>query len=179
MFFCYLCYIKSRICGPVREETKQIPYNMRRILTFYIMMLAAFPLLADDAQWCIVTDGGGQIELSKVGFLLTSDYDDSFSIVCNDGNVYSGISSVSFEQVEVSGISYPKASSEIEIDMDARQLTITGCKEGTTAILYTSDGRQLLRKSISGSDNTVPVGNLPSGVYILKAGDTSVKFIKR
>lgn len=150
---------------------------MRRFL-LYIAML--FPLVAeaDDNKWYMVTDTDVEIALSSVGFLLAADDADAFSVVCTDGNVYNGVASVSFAQFEGSaGINAVAQDDEVEVSLSTSYLTVMGC-EGT-ATLYTVDGKQLLSKQLSSSDNSVYIGNLSSGVYILKAGNTSVKFRKQ
>lgn len=149
---------------------------------FLLSLAMLIPLAAgaDDNKWCLITDTDVEIELSSVGFLLAADDADAFSVVCTDGNVYNGVASVSFAQLDSSaGISDIMADNEVTVDITSTVLTIIGCKDGTTAAVYSIDGMQLLSKQLSSSDNSVYIGNLSSGVYILKAGATSVKFRKK
>lgn len=152
---------------------------MTRPFFFLALMLMPLSSWADDLVWCMLTDGGSQVELSRVAFLLTADDEDTFSIVCQDGCVYSPVSSISFEQAAASAISAPRAGEQVELSLEARSLTLSGCKQGSHASIHSADGRQLFRASLSEGSNTLSVAHLSPGVYILKAAGTSVKFIKK
>jgi hypothetical protein len=57
---------------------------MKKLFTFLLLSLT-LTLQAADKVWCMVTDDGTKIALSRIGFLLVSDQSDAFSVVCNDG----------------------------------------------------------------------------------------------
>lgn len=74
------------------------------------------------------------------------------------------------------------------IDMVNGAFRLNGTVEGvlningldTDAIcIYDASGRMVLRTRVSGSDATVEVNQLRQGMYILKAGNQIVKFMKR
>lgn len=142
-------------------------------------MLLPLATSAADEKWYLVTDGGENILMSRIGFLLVSDDADEFSVVCSDGSVYNNVTTATFAQFAPTGISEVKADDEVKLSMSATVLTLSGCADGTAAAVYSADGKQMVQKVISASDNTVQIGSLPAGVYILKAGKTSVKFSKR
>ena len=129
----------------------------------------------------MVSDGGTKVIMSRVGFLLASDNADTFSIVCNDGGLYNDVTSVSFKQLDASGIETVKSDNTISLYSNPvnNSFTIMGCLDGTMVVVFSIDGKILNSKSLSNKDNTIQVGNLPTGTYILKAGKTSIKFFKK
>lgn len=59
------------------------------------------------------------------------------------------------------------------------QLNIAGLAEGTTVAVYDISGKKLAQAKAQGETTQIRVENLNSGVYILKAGNQIVKFVKR
>ena len=57
-------------------------------------------------------------------------------------------------------------------------LDISGLETDAVSI-YDASGRMVLRSRVSGSDATLDVNHLHGGMYILKAGNQIVKFMKR
>ena len=135
---------------------------------------------AADKVWCMVTADGTKIELSRVGFLLASDQSETFSIVCNDGQVIYQVASISFAQAEPTGISSATADKQAELllNVASSSLQLRGCQAGTEIVIYDAGGRTVRRELLS-SDGVILIDGMPTGVYILKAGAASVKFVKR
>ena len=80
------------------------------------MMLAAGSHAQVGApQWALQEPKSGQtVPLADVSFLLASDWQDSFSIVCNDGSVIAGAETVNFVKATASGIgSAPAAEQQV------------------------------------------------------------------
>ena len=144
---------------------------MKKLFTFLLLSLA-LTLQAADKVWCMVTDDGTKIALSRIGFLLVSDQSDAFSIVCNDGEVIYQVASVSFAQGEPTGIS--SATTEAQQTL---QLNV-GCQPGTDITIYDVSGKTV-RQEVLPSDGTISIVGLPAGIYVLKAGSASVKFLKK
>lgn len=150
------------------------------------MSLMAMCSMAAQAQstmeWALVEPESGEtVLMSRVGFLLAADNDNVFSVVCNDGRVMGGVRAVSFEQVDISGIKAVEAVGEVQLpggSVDG-QLRLTGCREGVQVAVYDGGGRQVRSLVSDGRGTVVDVTGLPSGVYVLRAGDVSVKFMKR
>ena len=152
---------------------------MKKLFTFLLLSLA-LTLQAADKVWCMVTDDGTKIALSRIGFLLVSDQSDAFSIVCNDGEVIYQVASVSFAQGEPTGIS--SVSTEVQqtlkLNVASSSLQLRGCQSGTDITIYDVSGKTV-RQEVLPSDGTISIVGLPAGIYVLKAGSASVKFLKK
>ena len=149
---------------------------MKKLFTFLLLSLA-LTLQAADKVWCMVTDDGTKIALSRIGFLLQSD---AFSIVCNDGEVVYQVTSVSFAQGDPTGISSATAEAResLQLNVASASLQLRGCQAGTAVTIYDVSGKTV-RQEVLPSDGTISIVGLPAGVYVLKAGSASVKFLKK
>ena len=152
---------------------------MKKLFTFFLLSLA-LTLQAADKVWCMVTDDGTKIALSRIGFLLASDQSDAFSIVCNDGEVIYQVASVSFAQGEPTGISSAttEAQQTLQLNVASSSLQLRGCQPGTDITIYDVSGKTM-RQEVLPSDGTISIVGLPAGIYVLKAGSASVKFLKK
>ena len=152
---------------------------MKKLFTFLLLSLA-LTLQAADKVWCMVTDDGTKIALSRIGFLLVSDQSDAFSIVCNDGEVIYQVASVSFSQGEPTGISSAttEAQQTLQLNVASSSLQLRGCQPGTDITIYDVSGKTV-RQEVLPSDGTISIVGLPAGIYVLKAGSASVKFLKK
>ena len=152
---------------------------MKKLFTFFLLSLA-LTLQPADKVWCMVTDDGTKIALSRIGFLLASDQSDAFSIVCNDGEVIYQVASVSFAQGEPTGISSAttEAQQTLQLNVASSSLQLRGCQPGTDITIYDVSGKTV-RQEVLPSDGTISIVGLPAGIYVLKAGSASVKFLKK
>ena len=152
---------------------------MKKLFTLLLLSLA-LTLQAADKVWCMVTDDGTKIALSRIGFLLASDQSDAFSIVCNDGEVIYQVASVSFAQGEPTGISSAttEAQQTLQLNVASSSLQLRGCQPGTDITIYDVSGKTV-RQEVLPSDGTISIVGLPAGIYVLKAGSASVKFLKK
>lgn len=152
---------------------------MKKLFTLFLLSLA-LTLQAADKVWCMVTDDGTKIALSRIGFLLVSDQSDAFSIVCNDGEVIYQVASVSFAQGEPTGISSAttEAQQTLQLNVASSSLQLRGCQPGTDITIYDVSGKTV-RQEVLPSDGTISIVGLPAGIYVLKAGSASVKFLKK
>lgn len=152
---------------------------MKKLFTILLLSLA-LTLQAADKVWCMVTDDGTKIALSRIGFLLVSDQSDAFSIVCNDGEVIYQVASVSFAQGEPTGISSAttEAQQTLQLNVVSSSLQLRGCQPGTDITIYDVSGKTV-RQEVLPSDGTISIVGLPAGIYVLKAGSASVKFLKK
>ena len=152
---------------------------MKKLFTILLLSLA-LTLQAADKVWCMVTDDGTKIALSRIGFLLVSDQSDAFSIVCNDGEVIYQVASVSLAQGEPTGISSAttEAQQTLQLNVASSSLQLRGCQPGTDITIYDVSGKTV-RQEVLPSDGTISIVGLPAGIYVLKAGSASVKFLKK
>ena len=152
---------------------------MKKLFTFLLLSLA-LTLQAADKVWCMVTDDGTKIALSRIGFLLVSDQSDAFSIVCNDGEVIYQVASVSFAQGEPTGISSATTEAQqiLQLNVASSSLQLRDCQPGTDITIYDVSGKTV-RQEVLPSNGTISIVGLPAGIYVLKAGSASVKFLKK
>lgn len=153
---------------------------MRHILLFMLFLCSTINAMADDEAWYLVTDTEVNIKMSTVSYLLASDNDDSFYVICNNGNIYGGVSSVTFAQMtsEAAGISEIEAQNT-EVVIGGNEITLLGVTSSTPTVIYSIDGSMLKSKVLTESENSIYIGGLSPGVYILKSGDTTLKFRKK
>lgn len=59
------------------------------------------------------------------------------------------------------------------------ELNIEGLTEGSEFEIYDATGKMLINAKVNGTSANVSIDSLRSGVYILKAGNQVVKFVKR
>lgn len=58
------------------------------------------------------------------------------------------------------------------------QMQISGCGNATKAVLYSADGRKVAEAAVAHGASTLYVEHLPDGIYVVKVGKKSLKFIK-
>lgn len=155
---------------------------MRRLL---LTLALACPLLAmaqtTDTWMLVHPESETKIEMSTVAFLLASDNDDTFSVVCNNGTIVGGLSSICFAKEPATDISAPKGSGQTPMlsgDVNSK-LTVSGLAPGTEISVYAADGRPAMAAKANNGGATLSVAHLAPGVYMLKAGSAEVKFTKR
>lgn len=149
------------------------------------MMACPAAIMAQNTQeWALVEpQSGTRVLMDNVGFLLTADADDSFSVVCNDGTVIYGAREVNFALVDPTGIESPKTENNgilptLRGYVDG-QLTLAGCRAGTVAEVFDAGGRKVCSAQCDGTELAVDVTGLAPGVYMLRAGKTAIKFVKK
>ena len=134
----------------------------------------------DDSVWCMITDTGLQLPMSKVGLLVAADDDVNFSILDIEGNVLAeNVKRISFSEKNVTGIELPISIREEKALKGYVNglLTIVGGK-GYYCI-YSTSGHLVSKGNILGDETLIDVSNLPSGSYILVNKGLSFKFNKK
>lgn len=61
----------------------------------------------------------------------------------------------------------------------AYQMELSGCGNAKTAEVYSLAGKKVAQSSVSNGNTTIQVGHLNSGVYVVKVGKKSLKFVKK
>lgn len=59
------------------------------------------------------------------------------------------------------------------------ELNISGLEAGTNISIYDTTGKCLVNTKTNGISESISLGSLRNGVYILRAGNKVVKFVKR
>lgn len=137
-------------------------------------------------KWCIVDMANPDTPLTTVDnvcFLLTSDHTSTLAVVCRDGQIIGGVESAGFRQLDVTGVNVPKVVDDKEIQLFgspvSESISILGCAEGTEVKVYDLGGHQLKTVTATGEQLIIGVSDLKSGVYLLKAGTITIKFVRK
>lgn len=153
--------------------------DMRRTLTLlFVLLFCTIAVQAAEKTWHLVTDKGDAIELSNVSYLLAASTE-SFDIVCKDGTTINGVSGISLEERESTGVKSINTGEAMFSQVVGDQIYISYAKAGTTAEVLSLSGITHVSQSLTDGQNVINVSKLRSGTYILKIGDTSIKFIKK
>lgn len=152
---------------------------MGRLLSLFLTLLLSTTVIqAAEKTWHLVTDKGDAIELSNVSYLLAASTE-SLDIVCKDGTTINGVSGISLEERESTGIKPINTGEAMFSQVVGDQIYISYAKAGTTAEVLSLSGIIHVSQSLTDGQNVINVSKLRSGTYILKIGDTSIKFIKK
>ncbi len=162
---------------------------MRRLfLNMNTLMLAVALFLTSasfaQSRWCVVDaekPNAPVALMSNVACLLTNDWTEQLTLMCKDGSLHGGFKSISFRQFDLSAVRLPEAQEGTALLASpvSEQLTLTGCKAGTTIHVYHLSGRELYKLETKEGKTEIQVGNLPAGVYLLRVGETTIKFMKK
>ena len=85
------------------------------------------------------------------------------------------------DAAQTAGIETPKVTEEklTLLTPISSQMTLSGCGAASEALLYAADGRMVGKAPVSNGVTTVQVGHLTRGVYFVKVGNKSLKFMKK
>ena len=154
---------------------------MKKLIVMCALIMAFAAVAHADSGWLMVTDLGTRIPMESVGMLVAADDAKTFTVVrtTGAGEAVSGVKSVSFTYDASSGIEKPDVTG-VSIMPDAVSSTITliGCK-GRRMEVYDMSGRECMTEIVATDFERVDVSGLAEGMYILRAGEASVKFIKK
>ncbi|NPD91665.1 T9SS type A sorting domain-containing protein [Xylanibacter muris] len=155
---------------------------MKKLLLSFLTLCVSVTNAQNTLEWALVEPQSGTTVLMKnVGFMLASDNEETFSVICNDGNIIRNTNGVTFKQVDPTSIGSIKENNSgpmLHGYADGR-LTLTGCADGTKAAIFDAAGHKVAEKTITGNDCTIDITRLSDGIYILRAGKAAVKFIKK
>jgi hypothetical protein len=143
-----------------------------------LLLFCTIGVQAADKTWHLVTDKGVAIELSSISYLLAAS-EESFDIVCTDGTTVSGVTSVKLEERESTSIESAKTTESTFSKKVDGEIIISNAKANTMAQVLSLSGITLISQTLTSGQNVINVSMLLSGTYILKVGETSIKFIKK
>lgn len=133
-----------------------------------------------EGSWSVKTNTGTSYSVENVSFFMATDNSKLFSIVMKDGTTVDGIESVSFTN---STLSVSSASTGNGNALGFRQVNhtvvINGLEANAIVEVYGVNGSAVL-PAVKSTDGkvTINVTSLSAGTYILRTGDTAIKFIK-
>ena len=137
------------------------------------LLTAAVSLWAEDKkEWMVICSDGQAMPVSEVACLVAADDEDLLNIVKTDGTTVAGVSYITFEYRNVTGITLPQGEKAIEA---SRSLNFSMLPAGTVVEIYTTDGR-LVRKADA---TTLSIDNLKKGSYLIKINNVTTKLLKK
>ncbi len=155
---------------------------MRKIMTIALLAFT-MTMQAQTGQkvWQMKVAENTYLPLNSVAFLLTTDTEETFSVVAKDGTIYKGIKETDFRESDDTGIDAPTADSktpQIVASADGT-ICIEGCRRGADVALYGLKGEQLSRSKTTEERAVIDISGMAAGVYVLSVDGVSVKFIKK
>ena len=161
---------------------------MRRskiVLLIIGLMFVTKPILAQTpTQQLVVWQKSGE----KVYINLTEEPETTFE----EGNlvIKTKTTTISYSLEDVlrytyegpaTAISAPKLQpNEIIFSQQRDQMTFEGLPDGAQITIYSTDGQQITTQTVhNGQPSVVSFAGLPAGIYIVKTGDATYKFLKR
>ena len=142
----------------------------KNILSCLALMLMLSSTKAEEHVWCLITDGGECVAMSKVLLLAAADDDSTFAVVLTDGSTIAGVRRAHFEKSIPTGIREPG----IVVARDI--LHLTNIPAGSTASIYSTDGKLILQANV---DEGIDISTLPPrAYYIIMLEKTFFKFRK-
>ncbi len=133
------------------------------------MMLLASPIKAATTQTITIN---GEV-VSKVVTQITFDGDNVILTFADDSFTTEDMGNVTISFSSITSIKDISAFQMNKIVGD--NLEIEGLAEGTEVSIYDISGKQIFATKSS----SINVSGLKSGVYVLKAGNQIVKFVKK
>ena len=154
--------------------------------TFKKIMMAIIVLLpiasfAEDGWVMVYQNSEGEtveIPMTEVGSLVAVDDAYDFSILSANGNILAeGVLKVSFEQKGSTGIRLAGSDNNQIARAVANKLTFIGISG--EVFVYDTKGALQAKASATGGETIVNIGHLPHGVYVVKVGKQTFKFMKK
>ncbi len=149
-------------------------YNMRKFICLF-MGVVALSMTASDYLYVRQKSGDAKIALSAINNIT---FPETGGVVINntDGttNTYAdeNLYSLRFNS-NVSGVESVIENADVVIYNDGDLITVN--VEGIDIIVYALDGAIVAQ----GSNSSVEINHLQSGLYIVKAGCVTTKFVKK
>lgn len=154
---------------------------MKKLIVTFALIIASIAVAHADSGWLMVTDQGTRIPMESVGMLVAADDARTFTVVrtAGAGEAISGVKSVSFTFDASSGIDKTDVTGiSIIPDPVSSAITLIGCN-GCRMYIFDMSGRECMSAIIATDSERIDVSGLAAGIYVLRAGDASVKFIKK
>lgn len=154
----------------------------------------------DLDKYKVSSDGTPSIDLSKKCYMFcntgkffslgadkpmldVNDGSNKFKVTDRNGNTLAeNVEEVKFVRTnEPTGVEAIEAEEEnltLQSPIQS-QMQISGCGEASKAVIYDMSGKQVGIAPVSAGSATVVVNELPAGIYIVKVGKKSLKFVKK
>lgn len=154
------------------------------ILSLSALLTLAFAKAGDVPTHMVIHFNDG----SNVAFALDNKpsvtFGDNMSMSLDDGTG-SNVADRAFSDLKSIELAVPQGSSASIPETAAGALTpmrdkvvLSGFAAGTTVAVYDLNGREMLRTATCGDTTVIDCSSFTAGVYMLKAADKSIKFLK-
>ena len=152
----------------------------KKVLFLLLCSALVLPSAAqDNFTYCLLTNAGDSIDATQVDYLAAdADSPNEFNVVMKGGHVYTRVTSLT-PVATATAIKAIKATREGLLSFGGGHVVIQSPEGGQTLSVCKPDGRQLRKYRLAAGRQTVDITTLPAGVYILKTGQSAVKFIKK
>ncbi|MBD5358086.1 MAG: T9SS type A sorting domain-containing protein [Bacteroides sp.] len=156
-----------------------------RALPLGVMLLfSPFFAKADTTASLVVVEKDGTIVETPIPDVSRIDFDTfSFSVLSKDGNSekydYDSVKRIEFGST--SGIALPSKDVRLAVwpTVTSSTLNVTGTEANDMIYVFGLNGTQEISVTASDDVNVIDVSGLAAGHYVVKAGNTSVRFIKK
>lgn len=162
---------------------------IKRIVLAVFGTLFLFPLMAQEDQPSVQKLNVHMMNGQIVSFLLEDEPVTTFQpgqlIITTSGDapviyLLENVRKYTHEGILQSIDAPIVAPGTILVRQNNEMMVIDGLKENTPVSVYSADGKLLFsKKSVSSQTLTLPMTVYPAGNYIINAGGTSIKFVKR
>lgn len=136
----------------------------------------------ENGKWYMECSNGESIAMEEVDYLLRADDSDVFSVILKNSNMVNDVTSVSFVKKDVSGI---ETVTEVKNEPAcfpnpvSHTLYISGLKDGESGLVVSMDGRTVKEFEAGSTEVSLPVSDLPDGVYFVKTKNSVLRFLKK
>lgn len=149
-----------------------------------LLLFCSMPIKADGADWFLVShDANGETKefpMAEIGSLVAVDDAYDFTILDASGNILAeGILKVTFEDKAAStnGLNGVATSGNTIGRVAKDRLTLMGVAGDVS--VYSSDGVLQTKVKADGGETIVSIGHLSQGVYVVRVGKQTFKFVKQ
>ena len=148
---------------------------------FLLFLFFSVHANAQESRWCLVTDSGQLIEMSRVGSLVATDTEETFSILGVHGNVLAkNVSKASFSWTDSpipTGVQEITEQDNMLESLVDNVLTLIGVKGNIE--IFSVNGSIMLSMKATGQETRINVSHFTPGVYLVKCGKQSFRFTKK
>jgi len=167
----------------IKITNTNIPlYMNKKLFLLAIVLLFVGQLFAEQESKLITLKADGTETVYALADVQKIVFENNtMTVNMKSGSDAKGITSVSFLLSDGSGIEKPQLFSSVFVFPNPvkTNLTVSGADKGIKINLFDLNGKLL--QSVIAKDNSTEVNvlSLPSGIYLLRVGEQTVKFIKQ
>lgn len=155
--------------------------TMNLLLIALMLFLPVSTAVADNTKWMLVTNDGATCEMDSVGSFVMTDDEETFDVLNVSGGILAAkVKRVTFElKTDYTAVKSLETQGAVSLLSHAvsNQLVIVGAQHD--AIVYSSAGAVVAKGMPKDETIVINVCGLPQGVYLVRSGKQTFKFIKK